>query len=80
MEFGYVIWNGLMVSALFWFGWRNLFMAEQSRDELRRIFKGIATPTELPLLATRIVGAVMLILAMASFAGLMFAMLQQSAS
>lgn len=48
-----------MISAMFWFGWLNLFQAEQVRDAVRRWMKASGVPFwfELPVLAMRIVGA-----------------------
>ncbi|MDZ4778306.1 MAG: hypothetical protein SGJ23_16105 [Alphaproteobacteria bacterium] len=64
MELALLIWNGLVLSGLFWFGWVGLFQAEQSRDEMRRIAKlsSLPAPFEVPLLWRRIAGAIMLLM------------------
>ena len=80
MELGNLIWSGLVVSALFWLGWNNLFEAKRSRDQIGRTIKsnGMSPPVELPLLWLRIVGASMMMAAILSCAALVFEMIKQA--
>ncbi|MBL8558417.1 MAG: hypothetical protein JNM47_06835 [Hyphomonadaceae bacterium] len=81
MDLAHLIWNGLVISALFWFGWTGLFQAEQSRDEMRRIakFNGLPPPFEVSLIWRRIAGAIMLLMSVAGVAVLVFSIASQTA-